>query len=323
MANYQTRADQLVDGEYALVRGRLVFSRLTSLIDGKALEASIAAARKRGSKYPTDKPHTRVALSHAQVLVQDQNNPNNTELFINERFYDSPSNPASGKNYSHDNKGTILPVIAIPNGQGQVVQDTSGRDLAADSDVTLVLRAYQAGDQANLGLSLDTVVVNDPEVKYYSGTSNVGVDALSKAGITFAAPPQAVNAADQQSTGETQPIESDATGTIVDEDGFAMPGPGVAPQAAAPAPVAAPAAQAAPQVQPAAPVQPAPVQAQPAQVQQPAQPSAEASAAEENARLKAQIEAMQNAGSPVGAAAGAPAVGNPWTAGQAGITPQV
>lgn len=324
MANNQIRADQLVDGERAYVRGKIVYSRLTSLIDGKELDASIARSK---SKYPTTKPHTRIVLDNAQVHYQDANVANNTEAFINERFFASTVNPQSGNNFSHDNKGTFLPTIAIPHGQGQVIQDDSGRDLAAGSDVTLVLRAYQAGDQGNLGLSLDLVMVNDPEVKYYSGSTNLDNDTLSALGVTFAAPPRPVNAADQQPVGETQPFESADTGTIVDEDGFAMPGPGTAAPAPA-APTQAPPVQAqpAPQAQQpvqAQPAQPAPAVAQPVpQAAAPAAP-AQTSAEEENARLKAQIEAMQNAGSPVGAAAGAPAVGNPWTAGQAGISPQV
>src|SRR5437868_6703473 len=141
MANYSVAAEQVTEGALVLVRGKLGFARLTRLIEGAELQASDARRAQNGMN-PVGVPHTTANVTVAEVICKDPANPTPEELFVAERRYASKKRPETGANYSIDSKGRNLPVIAIPNGEGQVVQDASGQELAQGLDVTLVLRVY-------------------------------------------------------------------------------------------------------------------------------------------------------------------------------------
>lgn len=274
MANYQVSATQLTAGSVVFIRGKLGFARLTRLFEGADLVARDQQKTSRGMN-PVGKPHTTATVTQANVQFKDPANPTLEERFVEERFYDSTKNPASGKNYSIDSKGTGLPVIAIPSdaGDGKVVQDTSGRELANGLDVTLVLRVYKPKGFSNHGLALEQVIVNEP-VQYYGG-GGVSKDDLAAHGIVFAAPPQAVSAGSATATGEAAPVHEDQ-----DESEAQLPLP-------QPAPTAAPTAVA------------------PAAVAPAAAPAVEESLEDKVARLQAELEAAnKDSGSAVGA--------NPW-----------
>ncbi|MBT8162931.1 MULTISPECIES: hypothetical protein [Arthrobacter] len=285
MATTTVTAEQLTEGSIVLVRGKLGFARLTRLIEGAELQAS-DARRAQNNMNPVGVPHTTATLTHADVLLKDPANPTLEERFVAERRYPSRKRPETGANYSIDSKGRNLPVIAIPDGNGKVVQDTSGQELAQGLDVTLVLRTYKPKKYNKRGLALEQIIVNEP-VKYYAGNANA--DELAARGIVFVAPPQAVQAGQNIQAGEAAPVEAagqvvDAgTGTVIDENGFALPAP------AAMVPPAPPVADAA-----AAP---------------PAQPQAE-TLEQKLARLEAENDALKDAGSAIGAAT---APENPWS----------
>lgn len=324
MANYQVSATELTPGALVLIRGKLGFARLTRLIEGEELVKS-DQRRAQNNMNPVGKPHVTATVTQAEVLPKDQENGTLTreELFVAERRYNSKKNPETGLNYSIDSKGNSLPTIAIPDGEGKVIQDTSGRELAPDLDVTLVLQTYKPKNFAQHGLRLEQVIVNEP-VRYYAA-GGVDTNELAARGVVFAAPPQPVRADSAQ--GEAAPIEGNDldNGTVVDENGFAMPGPGQSqPAPTAPQVQAQPQAQASVQAQPAAP---APVQTQtPAPVQQAAPAAKEETMEQKVARLEAENAQYKNAGSAVGAP-GAAVPASPWNTGdetspQAGITLQ-
>ena len=310
MVNYSVSASELTEGELVLVRGKLGFSRLTRLIEGAALDASDARKVQNGMNA-VKVPHTTATLTEAEVICKDPANPTVEERYVAERRYASAKRPETGANYSIDSKGKNLPVIAVPGDDGKVVQDTVGRELAQGLDVTLVLRVYKAKGYSNRGLSLDQVIVNEP-VRYYAG--NTSTAELAARGIVFAAPPQNVHVAAAPAAQQAgAAVVDDGTGTVIDENGFALPGPAAPqPQQAASAGATEPAAAPTPQVA-------APAVAPAAQQEE----SLEAKLA----RLEAENAALKDAGSAVGApvAVGAPA--NPWSdsssAGEtAGITYQ-
>lgn len=298
MANYSVTAEQLTEGALVLVRGKLGFARLTRLIEGAELQASDARRAQNGMN-PVGVAHTTATVTGAEVICKDPANPTIEERFVAERRYASKKRPETGANYSIDSKGRNLPVIAIPNGEGQVTQDTSGQELAQGLDVTLVLRVYKPKTYNKRGLSLDQVIVNEA-VKYYGG--NTSANELAARGIVFAAPPQAVQAGQNAPVGEAAPIDTtnvaDAgTGTVIDENGFAFPAPAAAPvQAAQPDQI---------QAQPA----PAPVAAAP-QAQLAVQAPVQTAETPEEmiARLLRENAELKDAGSAIGA----PAPGNPW-----------
>ena len=305
--NYTVNADELTEGALVLVRGKLGFARLTRLIEGAELQTSDARKTQNGMN-PVGVPHTTATVTHAEVICKDPAAPTLEERFVAERRYASKKRPETGANYTIDSKGRNLPVIAIPNGEGQVVQDTSGQELAQGLDVMLVLRVYKPKTYNKRGLSLDQVIVNEP-VKYYGGNTNTA--ELAARGIVFAAPPQAVQAGVNAPAGEpasvdTATVADAGTGTVIDENGFAFPAPAAHP------------------VQPAQPVQ---VQAQPVATSAPiasqsmAQTPAQSveTPEEQIARLLRENAALKDAGSAIGA----PMPGNPWADNQpapAGIT---
>lgn len=302
--NHSIQADQLREGQVITIRGKLAFARLTRRIEGEELVKANQRRKQAGMKYAVTSPYTTATLTGAEVIFAAQNAPTPEEQYVNERRYTSKKNPETGLNYSVDSKGNNLPIIAVPaeDGSGTFVQDESGRELARDIDVTLVLEVYKAGDNENRGLGLTHVIVNEAP-RYYTGG---GVDKadLAARGITLAGNPQAVPAAGAQTTGEAAPLEADGA-----DAGGELPFP--QPQAAG-------------QVQ-AAPARPAeqatPVaQSAPAPVQQ-AAPGSE-TPEQKLVRLQAEVDQLQGAPAQnAGSAVGAPTQAGPWDQqAQPGIT---
>ncbi len=257
------RADQLRENQTIIVRGRVSFSRLAKHIDGEELAKSVAAARARGSKYPTTKPHTTISLIDAAVVPLNPQQPTPEEIFVNDKIYTVKKGDNAGKRgFSIDDKSPNLPPVFEPipadeqDGSGSHRQLVLTQDLDSGLDVTLVLATFTQGEYANKGLGLQQVILNEAP-RYYGGG---GVDnaALSAIGVTISGPVQRVSPS-EASAAPQQPLEGGLPqGTVVSDEGFALPGPSafVSPapvQQAAPAPAfAAPAAPAAP-VAPAAP----------------------------------------------------------------------
>lgn len=214
MPNYVVNASQLAEGQLVLIRGKLGFSRLVSLIDGEELKAADARKVQNGMS-PVGRPHTTVTLTQAEVQYMNPTAPTLEEQFVSERRYASKTNPASGPNWSIDNKSTTLPILSVREGD-KVVQIEPESDLAAGVDVTLVLRVYKPQNFANRGLSLDQVVVNETP-RFYTGGMNL--EALAARGIVFKTPPHSVQAAAAQPSFE-QPAHTQITA-----DGLAMPAP--------------------------------------------------------------------------------------------------
>ena len=224
MANYSISATQLAEGEIVLIRGKLGFSRLVSLIEGAELEAS-DQRKVQHRMSPTGRPHTTVTITDAEVVYKNPTAPTLEEMFVSERRYASKQNPASGPNWSIDNKSTTLPIIAAKNDDGSWEQITPDVDLASGLDVTLVLRVYKPKQHMNRGLSLDQVIVNETP-RFYSG--GMATDELAARGIVYAVPPRAVQA---QSRGAEAVVGNDQVRTQF-EDGLALPAPVTAPVAA-------------------------------------------------------------------------------------------
>jgi hypothetical protein len=305
MANYSVSAAQLTEGARVFIRGRLAYAQLTRPIEGNQLAASDQRKVQNGMS-PVGMPHTTATITNAEVQFADPANPTVEEQFVSERRYDSKKSPDTGANYSIDSKGSNLPIIAIPAAasDGTFDQDTSGRELARDLDVTLVLRVYKPQKFNNRGLALEQVIVHEAP-RYY----NPGVDTaeLAARGIVLNTPPRVVQA--PVSTSAVGAAE-DAVGTETEDD-LSFP---------APMPATAPAQAAEVQGPTAASAAPAPVPA--------AQPQAE-TLEQKLARLEAENKALKNAGSalsepvPVGVASASPwngqsGEGHP----QAGITYQ-
>lgn len=236
MANYTVNASQLQENKVVLVKGKLVYSRLSRLVEGDALARS-DAQRIKGGMQAIGKPHTTVTIAHAEIIPQVAGQLSTEEQFVSERRYNSKAHPDQGLTYSIDNKSTRLPIAAKLNEANQAEQVQLTGELASDVEVILVLRVYKPQNYNNRGLSLDQVIIQDTEVKYYSGGATN--DALAAAGITYAAPPVAVQATatGAPNTGETSGNDQ-ASAWPTPNMGEPQAAPAAAPVAQTPAPTA-------------------------------------------------------------------------------------
>ena len=234
--NYAISADSLQENTFVLVRGKLGFCHVTSMIDGPELAASDAKRVARGW-MAVGKPHTSGSLNHAEVLFRDPANPTREEQFVQERRFTSTEHPERGLSYSITSKSNQLPVIAVKNDDGKYEQVIPEAELAQGLDVTLVLRIYKTPSQANRGLALEQILVNEP-IRYYT-PGGQALNVLADRGFVFAAPPvpQSANSANA-GTPAAQPNAAAVPANTQYAGGYAMPAPEV---------VAAPVASVAPQ----------------------------------------------------------------------------
>lgn len=173
---------QLIPNKSVIVRGKITFSHVTRKIEGEEL-----IRRNQGTNYPENRPYTEIAIGNATVIPEsgDGNNLSINEQYIVQKCYMSKSHPERGWCFSAKNKGNNLPNICQGEGEdtisGKAVarQITPNGELANDLDVTLVLRVFQG--KPNPGISLDTVIVNEP-IRYYDGASQI---AMASRGIKF------------------------------------------------------------------------------------------------------------------------------------------
>ena len=273
------KAHQLTEDQTIVVRGKLEYSRLMSMIEGQELQRRIAQQRQMGAMYITDKPHTTITIREAQVQYTDPNNPTIEEQYVAQKCYNSKKHPDKGLMFNLDNKSPFLPPIWVPVNPANLAEgytqltDPEG-ELDGGLDVSVVMRTFKAGNNANLGLGLDSVVVHEAP-RYYSN-NRVDRDKLAALGIVFNSNPVnptynlAPQADAQQDQGQSAPA-------YTDNQGLPTPGIGAAPQAQqnqsapqATQPPAQPQQNQAPQTNQYA----FPQQGQAQQSQQPAQPQA-------------------------------------------------
>lgn len=180
----------LTEGRTIVVRGRVQYSHVMSMIEGEALQRSIQQQRNNGSKFPTDKPHTRIVVENAQVIPADQNNLTLEEQYVQNRFYTSKKNPGVTC-FAMDNKSPFLPPVWVPQNandlsEGYVQLTEPEGELDNGLDVSLILETFRSGDNPNRGVGLNSIVVHEA-VRYYSNSS-LDRDHLAKMGIVLNGP---------------------------------------------------------------------------------------------------------------------------------------
>ena len=234
MAQHQISASQIRPGSTIILRGKIEYARVRSLMgpeDIDKLNEIRRANRKPGAPfYPLDrnKPLTRLSLSNVEVVFKSPDGkPDLEEYYVYERLFQTPEKPELGNRWGIDNKGNRLPVLlkvidgkAVQITDNEIPASTMSMPTEPDRDqlVTVVLNVYSSGMNANNGIGLQTIIF-DGEPKWFTGgNSAVNNNALAALGITLSGP-------------------------IVAQEGVVMNEP--AQQAAAPAapiaPVAAPA----------------------------------------------------------------------------------
>lgn len=305
MANTQISAAQLNErAGFIHVKGLVSYARVTSRIEGAELKRRIEQSR---SLYPKKTPHVTITLSDASVLPVsgDINDLTTEEFYVQERRYASskPQEGETGLRYGIDagiGEGGTLPPIWIresntpdENGNFHYTQLTQPEgEPAKGTPVRLVLRVFRAGDNANRGLAIQGIYIEDDHIEY--SVSRARSELAARGIILDAEPTEQV----PTSVG-AQESSAESSGTNTDDDGLPMPSIGTnqgqaaqVPQTPQPQQAAGVPAQPQPQQQNVAPAQgstvqqevpavapqqttQAPAQAAPAQPAQAAQPVAQ------------------------------------------------
>ena len=222
----QISASQIRPGATIILRGQIEYARVRSLLGPADIE-KLNRARTKSEPLDVNKPITRLALHHAEVVPQapdGQMTPE--EYYVWERMFETPDKPELGRRWSIDNKGTVLPVLlkAVDGTARQITDDeipASPTSLPTEPErdqlVTVVLNVYDT-KRVNKGIGIQAIIFNE-EPRWYTGSSSVKNTALAALGITLSGPIVA------------------HSGVVANE-----------PETAAPAPAAAPVAPAVPAV---------------------------------------------------------------------------
>lgn len=279
------KAHQLTEDQTIVVRGKLEYSRLMSMIEGAELQRRIAQQRQMGAMYITDKPHTTITIREAQVQYTNPNNPTIEEQYVAQKCYNSKKHPDKGLMFNLDNKSPFLPPVWVPANpanlsEGYVQLTDPEGELDNGLDVSVVMRTFKAGNNANLGLGLDSVIVHEAP-RYYSN-NRVDRDKLAALGIVFNSNPvnPTYNLAPQADNAQQQD-QAQSAPAYTDNQGLPTPGIGAAPQATQPQTPAQPQQNQAPQA-PQTNQYAFPQQNQAQQNQAPAQPTAQPQAPQQN-----------------------------------------
>jgi hypothetical protein len=210
MANNRTiNSNQLTEGAIYLVRGKIAFCRITRpTTDKEREEANLRRVHK------VDKNYTHITLYDSQVLAKDPQNPTLEEKYAAECMYTSSNAQHPNRNFSAMNKSPNLPkVLAIgENGAYTDIQPTA--ELAQGLDVTVMMRVFKGA--GNKGVSLDSVLVNEP-IRYYGGGGSHIAQTLEAYGINYVPPTPEQMAAMQQQQNQAvapqvQPLEGASYG---------------------------------------------------------------------------------------------------------------
>jgi hypothetical protein len=172
-------------GTIIQVRGKVAFSRVRSQIKDDELRRTNERNRLNG-RLEIDKAHTKLSLKNCTLVVKDPNNLTMGERYVQERMFLSQKHPENGYCYEGLNKGKYLPVIAhrVPDDPTAIQQYEPSEllgELANDLDVTVLMRVFAS--KPNNGITLDTIIVNEP-IRFYQGGA---ATSLANAGLTLRA----------------------------------------------------------------------------------------------------------------------------------------
>ena len=165
------------------VRGNIEFSRLTTKIEGEALEEANKRRVALGMQ-PISKPYTSITLTNARIVPMKAGVMSPEEKYVEERFYQRMGDPAGAPfHYSFENKSpydnTFYREGTTADGKTAWNQFKPEGELANGLDVTLYLQVFQSKGFAQKGIALRGVVLHE-DPRYYQPTTDPD---LAAAGI--------------------------------------------------------------------------------------------------------------------------------------------
>lgn len=159
--------NQAQNGDIALVRGRLVYCRIASRIEGAELDRRNAENMKMGFSKE-DKPLTMATIEGAQIIYANADANGNpisktrVEEYIESKLKVSAKYPDRGFRYTGRNKSpNNLPKVGVRQPDGSAQQVYIEKDLANGLLVTFVMRVFASKSNRNHGISLDSVIVEE------------------------------------------------------------------------------------------------------------------------------------------------------------------
>lgn len=194
---HQIRADQIRPGQNIIVRGQIEYARVRSLMGPEDIDKlNVFIRARRGNEYDRNKPMTRLALHHAEVIPQDPSGQMTPEeYYIWERLFTTDDKPELGVRFSMYNKGNKLPILLkVVNGQAEQIRDEDippsslslPTEPAKNQTVTAVLSVYDSKKNYN-GIKIQAILFND-EPEWFTGGNSVNNAALANLGITLRGP---------------------------------------------------------------------------------------------------------------------------------------
>ena len=160
-----------------LLRGKVAYSRVSRHTTD---EERIKDNQRR--TYKIDKNYTNITIYDVSILCKDPQKPTIEEQYAAECLYKSHVDKYTGKSFSALNKSENLPKVGVINDKGEYDSVKLQGELAQGLDVTIVMRVFKGKNSMNNGVSLDTILVNEP-LRYFS--NNVVEKDLEARGIIF------------------------------------------------------------------------------------------------------------------------------------------
>lgn len=185
-----------------ILTGLVDFSRIASHLEGAELEADNAKKKANGMN-PVDRAHTRITIKNAIIEYANPNEPTRGEQYIAERLYTSKAHPDKGMMFTAMNKSRNLPNLFCRENATvkQIEPVTATAELATGVPVTIVLRFFTT--DRNSGVSLDSVIVNEKPVRWYTGSTT---NALTERGFTIVDGAPSVNEVRDQLAAPVTPV---------------------------------------------------------------------------------------------------------------------
>lgn len=175
---------QLVNGEIALVKGSVRYSRIRSLIKQGTPEFD---KRNENRNFPMNRDYVTISIANPVIVRKDGSSvyaadgtlnkevANSAETYVYESFFTSKDGELR---YGPEFKTSILPNIYIKNEDGMVI-DEQELELGQDAEVVLVVSAYKGNRQGSAygALNLNDVIVTKPV--FYQGARNGHAPSLA------------------------------------------------------------------------------------------------------------------------------------------------
>lgn len=238
--------NSIPDKSRVIITGVVTRSYIKNKIDGEDLAKS-----NKNSHFP-EKPHYELRLRNAQIAQHPGNEL--AEAYIGRKMFTIDKAPENGLMYTAKSKSNNPPQVLLRNPANPSLAKqilTLDGELAYGLKVTIVMSFYKpktAGYSAGCGL--DTIVVDEPEIKYAQPGLNTYIpeETLNLLGIQLEAPTAEELEAAKKAMAENQtadaPSAAAPAAAPVQQPAFAVPQqPVQQPAYAAPQPQAAPVQQ--------------------------------------------------------------------------------